>query len=138
LNGQRKSIRQNLAEAIRAIRMTDKVVPLWIDALSIDQNNLIERGIEVKRMARIYDSAMSVYSYVGLPDNETDEVLKFIMELNKHPMIRWNDEGEFHLGAWNGENTIKPDQLAKLCVGLYRFLTRQYFRRSWILQVRLS
>jgi hypothetical protein len=138
MNQQRKAIRKNLAEAIRAIRMTDKVVPLWIDAISIDQDNIIERGIEVKRMGRIYDCAMSVYSYVGLPDEQTEEVLEFMIELNKHPMIRWNNEGEFHFGDWEGENTIKPERLARLCVGLYRFLTRRYFRRSWILQVRPS
>jgi hypothetical protein len=143
LNGQRKSIRKNLADTIRAIRMTDKIVPMWIDAISINQNDVVERAKQVRRMGQIYDNAMSVYSFVGSSDESTEEVLQFIAELNKHPMVRINNSGEFHLGDWNyadgtvtyGENIIKPERLAKLCAALYRFLTKQYFRRCWILQV---
>jgi hypothetical protein len=143
LNGQRKLIRRNLAEAIRSLRMKDKVVPVWIDAISIDQDNLVERGMEVQRMARIYDCATAVQVYVGLPDEATEDALHFTIELNHHPMVRMNHEGEFHFGDWGfedgaiwyGQNTIKPEQLAKLCAALYRFLTRRYFRRSWVLQV---
>ena len=65
LNGQKKAIRKNLASAIRSLRMTDKVVPLWIDALSINQDDMAERAREVRRMGTIYDNAVSVYSYVG-------------------------------------------------------------------------
>jgi hypothetical protein len=146
LNGQRKSIRKNLAEAIRAIRMTDKIVPIWIDAMSINQDDVMERTRQVRRMGQIYDNAMSVYSFVGLPDQSTEDVSHFIAELNKHPMVRMNNSGEFHLGDWEyvdgtisyGENMIRADRLAKLCAALYRFLTRQYFRRCWILQVSSS
>ena len=65
LNGQRKNIRQNLAEAIRTIRTADKIVPLWIDAISINQDDLAERGRQVRRMGRIYDNAYAVCSYIG-------------------------------------------------------------------------
>jgi hypothetical protein len=146
LNGQRKSIRKNLAEAIRAIRMTDKIVPIWIDAMSINQDDVIERTRQLRRMGQIYDNAMSVYSFVGLPNQSTEDVSQFMAELNKHPMVRINESGEFHLGDWEsvdgttsyGKNIIKPERLAKLCAALYRFLTRQYFRRCWILQVSSS
>lgn len=139
-----KSIRRNLADAIRALRMKETIVPLWIDALSINQEDLAERGKQVRRMGQIYDNAMSVYSYVGPKTDDTEEALDFMDELTKHPFVRINDAGEFHFGNWGsadkggiwyGENTIKPAKLARSCAALYKFLTRQYFRRSWILQV---
>ena len=142
LNGQRKNIRQNLAEAIRTIRTADKIVPLWIDAISINQDDLAERGRQVRRMGRIYDNAYAVYSYVGPSEDDTENVVQFMDELSKHPMVRFDDRGEFILCDWEAtdknNNTIQPKRLAKLCVALYKFLTRQYFRRSWILQVSYS
>jgi hypothetical protein len=142
LNGQRKVIRKNLSEAIRAIRVKDNIVPIWIDALSINQNDVAERNRQVRRMGQIYNYAESVYCYAGSADDETEEVLHFIIELAKHPMVRINDMGEFHFSERGGpiasdENKIKPRQLARLCGILYRFLIRQYFRRSWVLQVGL-
>lgn len=139
LNGQYKSIRKNLAAAIRTLRMTNSVVPMWIDAISINQDDIAERGRQIRRMGEIYDYAATVYSYVGQRAEDAEPALEFIKELNKHPVVRFNDLGEFHFGDWDGsrygENHIKPDRLIPLCVALYKFLTRQYFRRVWILQV---
>jgi hypothetical protein len=121
--------------------MRSTIVPMWIDALSINQDDVVERSRQVRRMGQIYEYAVAVHSYVGQADEETKEAFKFIAELEKHPMIRFNDMGEFHFGKVSGsesdENQIKPKQLAKLCGVLYRFLTREYFRRSWILQASL-
>jgi hypothetical protein len=139
LNGQRKKIRQNLAEAIRTMRNAEQISPLWIDAISINQDDVAERGRQVRRMGQIYDNACAVYSYIGPPDNDTEDVVNFMKELGKHPMVRFNDEGEFILGDWEATdanaNPIHPKRLAALCSALYKLLTRQYFRRSWILQV---
>jgi hypothetical protein len=144
LNGQKKLIRKTLAEAIRAIRLTDAIVPIWIDAISINQNDIVERVRQVRRMGTIYDNAWVVYSYVGEQTDDLEAAINFIKELSKHPMVRTNDLGEFHFGNWRftdgdtwyGENRVKPDELVKLCVAAYKFLSRQYFRRAWILQVR--
>lgn len=143
MNGQHKAIRKTLAHAIRALRMADAIVPMWIDAISINQDDIAERGRQVQRMGQIYDSAMSVFSYTGQPGDDTVPALAFVEQLKKHLVVRTNDLGDFHFGEWNsgengieyGENHIKPQQLVPLCAALYRFLTRQYFRRVWILQV---
>jgi hypothetical protein len=148
LNGQIKTIRKNLAEVIRGIRNPNAILPVWIDALSINQDDLLERSREVRRMGDIYDIATSVFCWVGAESDDTKDAFNFMKELIKHPVIRINVAGEFHFGKWGtvdegiskglpwwGENTIRPDKLAKLCAALYKFMTRQYFRRSWILQV---
>ena len=68
--------------------------------------------------------------------------LELIQKLRK-PMMRFNRDREWHFGeefydqhiGWTfGENPIKPDRLAKMGAALYKFLTRTYFRRLWVLQ----
>lgn len=141
--GQKMTVRRNLAEAIRAVRNPKVIVPVWIDALSINQKDLTERARQVPRMGEIYDLAIAVFSYIGNPTAESESVFSFIKELFKHPIVRKNKSNEFHFPSEvvlrgqsdDNENTIKPDQFAKLCAGLYKLLTRQYFRRIWMLQV---
>ena len=116
--------------------MTELSVPIWIDALCIDQKNVAERDRQVPRMGEIYDIAIRVFSYIGKPTDDTKAVLDFMDELYRHPRVRENEFNEFHFGPWDGGNTMKPDRLARLCAGLYKLLTRQYFRRAWILQVK--
>ncbi|KAH5610309.1 hypothetical protein HBI26_024640 [Parastagonospora nodorum] len=136
LNGQRKAIRKKLAEAIRSLRMKERIVPMWIDAISINQDDVSERGRQVRRMGTIYDCARHVYSYTGRAESDTEEVMNFMAELGTHPVIHLNEMGEFLTDGkfTNGETRIKPERLAQLFGGLYKFTTRHYFRRSWILQ----
>ena len=128
LNGQTKMIRKNLADAIRFLRMKQAIVPLWIDALSINQDDMIERSREVRRMGEIYDSAMCVHVWAGPKTDDTEDAIDLMLELEKHPVVRFNDQGEFDLG-------VEPARLIQMCAALYKFLERQYFRRVWILQV---
>jgi hypothetical protein len=123
--------------------MTDQILPLWIDAIAINQDDICERNRQVQRMGEIYDTAVSVYSYVGQPAEDDVAVFEFVEKLWKYPVVPMNDCGEFNFGERNhtgggfeySENTIKPDRLAQQCAALYRFLSRQYFRRGWVLQV---
>ena len=130
LNGQTKSIYKNLADALRSLRMKQAIVPLWIDALSINQEDEAERSRQVRRMGEIYDNAISVYSWVGAKTNDTDVAIDLMLELEKHPMVRFDDQGNFDLG-------IDSSRLPHMCAALYKLLSSQYFRRTWILQVRL-
>lgn len=59
LNGLKKRVRKSLADALRALRFTDSQQPLWIDAISINQDDVMERNRQVTRMGEIYDCARS-------------------------------------------------------------------------------
>ena len=47
-------IRANLASALRHLRYPDWQRTLWVDAISINQADIDERGRQVKRMSQIY------------------------------------------------------------------------------------
>lgn len=57
LNGLKKNVRKSLADALRSIRYADSQQPMWIDAVSINQDDVMERNRQVPRMGEIYDFA---------------------------------------------------------------------------------
>lgn len=54
----------NLEAALRALRH-QKVETVWVDALCINQLNLLERGLQVMRMGLIYSYASYVIALIG-------------------------------------------------------------------------
>jgi len=141
LNGQKTLIRRSLEDVFRALRFPDKVTPLWVDAICINQADVVERNRQLPRMIDVYDHAAAVTSYIGGATDDDNDAIELIKELNM-PMMRHNDRGEWHFGPWNvehgkhwfGENPIGPARLSNMCVALYKFFMRPYFRRVWVLQ----
>ncbi|KAI9148877.1 heterokaryon incompatibility [Paramyrothecium foliicola] len=55
----------NLERALRYVRLTDKPVVLWVDAICIDQSKPEERSSQVAKMCEIYSSAAAVSVFLG-------------------------------------------------------------------------
>src|ERR1700710_276796 len=54
LNGKPHLVRENLWQALNPLRFQDQPRILWIDALCIDQKNVLERNHQVMQMHLIY------------------------------------------------------------------------------------
>ncbi|KAL1641381.1 hypothetical protein SLS58_006082 [Diplodia intermedia] len=67
LQGFQHNVTKNLAQALRRLRERDRIVTLWIDALSINQEDSSERGSQVQAMRDIYENAEEVLVYLGEP-----------------------------------------------------------------------
>ncbi|KAL0262752.1 hypothetical protein SLS55_001724 [Diplodia seriata] len=67
LEGYQHNVTKNLARALRRLRERDRIVTLWIDALSINQEDFSERGSQVQMMRDIYENAEEVLVYLGEP-----------------------------------------------------------------------
>ena len=65
VNGYSVYIRENLERFLRACRRKWRVFTLWVDAICINQDDLAERGSQVRMMDRIYRNAKSVYCWLG-------------------------------------------------------------------------
>jgi hypothetical protein len=68
-NGQRLYITRNGEMAMRYLRRPDKPIPIWIDALCINQSSIAERNHQVALMADIYRTARRVIIWLGEGDN---------------------------------------------------------------------
>lgn len=128
LNGQLVKVRQSLELALRALRSATSDVDIWIDALCIDQSNLQERNRQLARIEKVYDNASIVVSYVGEPDEDSDKALDFMLAMQM-PMARHDENGN-----WTFSRETDLAAVPALCAALYRFLSRPYFQRIWILQ----
>ena len=128
----RKKITRNLLLAMRMLRHLGHVT-VWIDQLSINQEDLGERGEQVRSMAKIYSRASKVVIYLG-EENETSlaalrclpEALRFIHQCREAeaegrdpksiPGLRL---GRDALEAW---------------MGIYDY---PWFKRVWVVQETL-
>lgn len=82
VNGQQLAISHNLFDAllhIRARLTKGKAAVLWVDALCIDQDNVLERGRQVAQIRNIYRSAQEVLCWLGpaTPDTLSPDTNSF-------------------------------------------------------------
>ncbi|WYZ40013.1 hypothetical protein EsH8_IV_000354 [Colletotrichum jinshuiense] len=131
VNGQKMRVRKNLEQALRTIRQSERAIAIWVDAVCIDQSNIVERNRQISRMFDIYDRATQVVCYVGEHNDDTNLALGFVPYLDTLG-IMMNDKGHYDIGK-EGDK-IGPEKYPRLCAALYKFMCRPYFRRIWVIQ----
>lgn len=66
VDGRRFRVRQNLFDFLDMARgKTRGMRQLWVDALCIDQNNILERNHQVQQMGKVYAHASKVFIWLG-------------------------------------------------------------------------
>jgi hypothetical protein len=111
LEGTEISITQNLDTALRHLRHSQMSRSLWVDAVCIDQSNVVERAEQVKLMNRIYRSASTVLIWLGPEAEGSDKVMRRIQIFDKQ--------------SW---------QTYDFQVSFMEILYRPWFTRIWVLQ----
>ena len=78
LDGQPFTVRRNLWQALRCLRTEFSARTLWVDAICINQEDVLERNHQVGMMGSIYNFASSVRIWLGgRGDNSREAVLLF-------------------------------------------------------------
>lgn len=99
--------------------MLDEIIksrlPIFVDALCIDQQNHTERAIQVQLMRSIYENAAQVWAWLGLPksDREAELACQAIMSFDD-TKIDMKDEDR---NRW---------------LALLTLLEEEYWQRTWI------
>lgn len=103
----------NLEAAIRHLRPKNSppsaACVLWIDAICIDQGNLLERNHQVNLMKDIYASARQVLIWLGRRSGKSDFALQVLRDGRLH-----EEKGEELLSA------------------MWYVLSRKWFSRVWV------
>ncbi|XXG99423.1 hypothetical protein Hte_005762 [Hypoxylon texense] len=127
IDGNHFPVTANLLAALRSLRppagATDPI-PLWVDAVCINQADLDERGQQVSMMRDIYASAERVIIWLGEEDDETDLVFDAL------PLLATQGHGR---GDEQDRNIIDATYL---CSGFFSGLAdrRPWVSRVWIIQ----
>lgn len=79
-SGQHLPLLHNAALALRFLRSPTHPLPLWLDAVCIDQGSIPERNAQVALMGFIFTRAAAVIGWLGMPDMTTEFVLETLAE----------------------------------------------------------
>ena len=74
-------ITENLALALRRLRLYDRVRYLWVDAVCINQNDTAEKSRQVAMMGSIYRSARQVICWLGQTDKHVNDAIETFKRL---------------------------------------------------------
>lgn len=83
-NGVDVRITANLGMALMILRASDRSLPLWVDALCINQADIQEKAHQIQRMFDIYQNAATVVAWMGPPPPYTAKgvaMLRYLQEM---------------------------------------------------------
>ncbi len=134
------SVTQNLAEALRCLRYKDRPRVLWIDAICVNQQDVAERGHQVKRMAALYSLANQVIVWLGPERQNSTSALRTIEEYGSRIRVDWGSNIMY--SASTGELLPATNRICTPDTpwqSIRDLLGRPWFERLWIWQeVRLA
>ncbi|KAI1330163.1 HET-domain-containing protein [Xylariaceae sp. FL0255] len=134
------NITENLYSALHSLRKKHDILVLWVDAVCINQNDILERNSQVGSMFQTYTRAANVLVWLGPDDRSHNGRLCF--EAFQDLASRIDDvPGNNDLAAassWR-KRLIINEKVSHLLSSLYEtvlapLLNRSWFLRRWIVQ----
>ena len=140
-NDQVVAVSQNLHDALAQFTASEVIGWLWVDALCIRQDDLVERAAQVQRMDRIYSQAYEVLIWLGRAFFTDRDPLYFIREfepaLAKVPLPKDGKLARMSRTildtSWHHELAI-DEFLPRLHAVIIFFAACRYFWRVWTIQ----
>lgn len=124
LNGQTFDVTANLYGALVELRDKSETRTLWVDAICINQRDLIELGEQVQHMRAIYQQASEVLVWLGDAIEDSDFAMDLVAQFTNS-----ND------GLYVSDDT-EPDspsnERARKSLG--SLFNRPYWTRLWVIQ----
>ncbi|KAL1642284.1 hypothetical protein SLS61_009774 [Didymella pomorum] len=107
----------------------------WVDALCVDQQNVLERNAQVARMADIFHKASGVVVWLGREDDFTADALEVIHKVSAIPETDWSSVPytSFY-DSVEITHSSKPDLTYHHWLGFIALINRPWFRRAWVVQ----
>jgi hypothetical protein len=130
LNRRLFKVTRNLSNALHGLREQHRVVPLWIDAICINQDDILERNQQIQMMADIYGIARHTVIYLGGSNDKIDDVFREIA------LSELASKGETQRSLTDGAQrptlNLKGMEYKQLLAE--ELLARPWFTRVWVFQ----
>ncbi|PQE13628.1 heterokaryon incompatibility protein [Rutstroemia sp. NJR-2017a BVV2] len=125
VDGKQLILGPNLTAALKARREREfGHVPIWIDAICINQADIHERSDQILRMRQIYAQAVLVTVWLG-PERDDSHIA--------FQMIRTISRQEENSKEWLKDSLMTRKHSLEWRA-LYHMLRRPWWRRIWIIQ----
>lgn len=125
-------VRRNVYEALHRLRLKDRKRKLWIDALSINQDDIAERSSQVRAMRDIFQQAQRTAVWLGEHSQDSRQAMQFVKDLNntwKTCPDRKSVDNAWHAAFGRTQPADHPSWPS-----LFNLLGRSWFYRAWIVQ----
>lgn len=150
VNGQPFSVTHNLNTALRYLRKErkDNETTLWIDAISINQNDEREKTVQVALMTKIYRSADQVIVWLGPAGDNSDLIMEFFeraaKEMATSTEATWGksksskkkkkQQPRKHTISDQLKDDLMDERQSRVRRALEALLEREYWYRAWVVQ----
>jgi len=84
-------VTENLEIALRNLRLRNKLRVLWVDAICINQNDVVEKSSQIRQMGEIYSQATEVLIWLGPETLSSAKAFCFLRSII-HPPIKQSFE----------------------------------------------
>lgn len=130
LQGHYFPVARNLFAALRQLRLATEERVFWVDAICINQSDLVERSEQVSIMKAIYVGATRVVSWVGEEYGNSRAAFKLFHSLPEHGgMERW-----YQAVYGVGEDLSADPEATAIIEAVLCLFSRRYWSRVWVLQ----
>lgn len=123
LNGHEHVVTVNLESALKKLRGRTRKRYLWVDALCINQDDVVERASQVQIMRRIYESAEQVLVWLGGDADESADAIRLMKRFTNADC----PDDYVERSLVDKEDLAQWKAVAKL-------FDREWFRRVWVRQ----
>ncbi|CAN8106240.1 unnamed protein product [Discula destructiva] len=117
------TVTASLESALRALRKRDERIYNWADALSIDQQNWVEKKDQVRKMTQIYQNAKRVAIWLGPEADDSELALALIHKVGQDAKLP-GDIDRHTLAAFTKSHLAATAAL----------FDRDYWHRLWVVQ----
>ena len=130
-DGHQISVTANLHSALQRVRLADKPMMIWVDAVCINQENTKEKESQVQLMRRIYSRAYIVVADIGEVEDDHDDVATIFNALQD--LVQTTAASE-RIDYERYEAFGLPAYTDSKWESWRRFLARAWFCRIWVVQ----
>jgi hypothetical protein len=109
-------------------------LPIWADALCINQADLDERAAQVKLMGRLYKSASIVLAWVGKYDRLSELAIEAMGMILDFDATRLHAQDSHYAEQEEVTMSSVPGMTVVHWFALFSLFQRLWFRRAWVVQ----
>jgi hypothetical protein len=109
-------------------------LPIWADALCINQADLDERAAQVKLMGRLYKSASLVLAWVGEHDRLAELAIQAMGRILDFDATRLHAQDSSYQEQAEVTMSSVPGMTVAHWFALFSLFQRLWFRRAWVVQ----
>ena len=127
LDGVAHYIQKNLYDFLKQLRLNYAGVPLWVDAICINQNDTLEKNIQVPLMGLIYSHAKSVLIWLGPHADGSEKYFDFCNRISSESQS---------LNSYRSRlrERVESDATDHISAAIAFLQRRTYWTRTWIIQ----